>query len=132
VTVSFPTSRISEFVVQLRGGIVPSVTLPHKPELNADRMFDAFHAKFGETYEVYKTALMGADLVVKKSGSTGVSVKLVQKTDKTIIRYGGMAPSAMVRILLAGIIPYLILAATKWKALQREVGEFIENAPEFK
>lgn len=110
---------------------MPTATLPHKPDLTVDQMFAALQTKFGEKYEVYKTALAGADVIIKKSGSTGVSIRLLQKKDKTLIRYGGMSPSAFVRMLAMGIIPWVILAMTAWKPITKEVGEFIENAPEF-
>ena len=110
---------------------MPTATLPHKPDLTVDQMLSALQTKFGEKYEVYKTALAGADVVIKKSGSTGVSLRLLQKKDKTLIRYGGMAPSFFVRLLAMGILPMIILAMTTWKPITKEVGEFIESAPEF-
>ena len=107
------------------------ITLRHNPSLTKDKLLELFQKRFGGTYEVYETKLLGADLVVKKSGYTGVAVKLLQKSDSTAIRYGAFAPSAWVRVLLYGLIMYLFVR-NGWKALTAEVKEFIETEPAFK
>lgn len=110
---------------------MPKVILPHKPELTKQQVFEVFKNHFEGTYEVYETRLIGADFVVKKSAWTGVSVRLVQKKEKTMLVYGAFAPSAAVRVLFMGLLPMLICYATVWKKIQKEIGEFIESAPEF-
>ena len=107
-----------------------SQLVKHNPELKVDGLVEILEKAFGDRYEVYKTALIGADVIVKKSGWTGVSIKLVQKADKTVIRYGVMAPSALVRILMAGILPWLILRFTVWAAIQKEFEAFVKGSPD--
>jgi hypothetical protein len=109
---------------------MPKVIIPHKPELSKPKVFEIFKNHYAGKYEVYETALLGADFVVRKSGWTGVSVRLIQKKDKTKIIYAAFAPSLAVRLLFMGIIPMLICYATVWKDIQKEIGEFIESAPE--
>lgn len=107
------------------------IVIRHNPSLTKEKLLELFQKRFGGTYEVYETKLLGADLVVKKSGYTGVSVKLVQKSDTTFIRFGAFAPSAWVRIMLYGLIMYLFVRKS-WKALTAEVKQFIETEPAFK
>ena len=107
-----------------------SQLVKYNPQLDVDALVAILETAFGDRYEVYKTALIGADVVVKKSGWTGVSIKLVQKADKTLIRYSVMAPSALVRILMAGILPWLILRFTVWSAIQKEFEAFVQGSPD--
>lgn len=110
---------------------MPKLTIGHHPELTPESVLEIFRNRFGQQYEVYRTKLLGADFVIKKSGWTGVSVKLIQKADRTMLRFGGFAPSFTVRLLFMGAIPALICYFVTWKKLQNEVREFIETAPEF-
>lgn len=105
-------------------------TIAHKPDLTAADAVQLFAARFPDC-EVYETMLLGADFVVKRSAFTGVSVKLIQKKDKTIFRYGGFAPSIWARLLLGGLIMLLILHFTSWKRITAEVKEFLETSPVF-
>ena len=106
---------------------MPKTIIHHNPELLKEKVMEMFQNHFSGKYEVYKSNLIGADFVVKKSGWTGVSVRLVQKKDKTMLVYAAFAPSAAVRILLMGLIPMLVCYATVWKDIQKEVKEFIES-----
>jgi len=107
------------------------IVIRHNPSLTKDKLLELFQKRFGGNYKVYETKLLGADLIVKKSATTGVSVKLVQKSDSTLIRFGAFAPSAAVRILLYGLIMYLFVMKS-WKKLTAEVKEYIETEPAFK
>jgi hypothetical protein len=104
----------------------------HDPTLTPDRAMGIFSAHFSQKYELYMTKLIGADFVLKKSGWSGVSFKILQRPGQTIIRFGTFSPSAFVRILQLGLIPVLILYFVSWKKLEKEVKDFILNAPEFK
>ncbi|MBN2532421.1 MAG: hypothetical protein JXB88_05990 [Spirochaetales bacterium] len=110
---------------------MPKEIISHKPELSKERLFEIFQNHFSGKYEVYESRLLGTDFVVKKSAWTGVSVRLIQKKDKTMIYYSAFAPSAAVRIFFMGLIPMLICYATVWKEIQNEIKEFIESAQEF-
>ncbi len=101
-------------------------------DLTPEQALEIFERAFGNHYEVYKTALIGADFIIKKSGFTGVSVKIKHKSDRTIIVYNALAPSAMVRILFMGVLPMLILYFTSWKAMVKEVGAFVNQDPVFR
>jgi|WetSurMetagenome_2_1015567.scaffolds.fasta_scaffold1880065_1 hypothetical protein len=107
------------------------VVIRHDPTLSKDKVLDLFQRHFGERYEVHATKLLGMDLVVKKSGSTGVSIKLVQKSDETFFRFGAFAPSVAFRFLLYGVIPYFILRRS-WRAMEAEIKATIESEPAFR
>jgi hypothetical protein len=109
---------------------MPKVTLRHDPELTVSKLKQLLDDQFGDRYEVYDTALVGADLVIKKSAWTGVSLKLKQKSDRTIVRFGAMSPSAAVRIFFMGLIPILILYFTSWRSIQNEIKTFLQGSPE--
>jgi hypothetical protein len=101
------------------------------PSLTKDKVLELFQGNFKDRYEVHATKLLGMDLVVKKSGSTGISLKLVQKKDETFFRFGAFAPSPAFRFLLYGVIPYLILRRS-WRAMEAEIKAYIESEPAFK
>lgn len=107
------------------------VVLRHNPSLTKNTMLDLFQRHFGDRYKVYATKLVGMDLVVKKSGSTGISLKLIQKSDGTFVRFGAFAPSPAFRFLLYGVIPYFILRG-RWREMEAEIKAYIENEPAFK
>lgn len=107
------------------------ITIRPNPSLTKDRVLELFQARFQGTHEVYATKLLGADLVVKQSGSTGVSVKLVQKGNETFFRIGAFAPSIWVRLLLYGLVMYLVVRK-KWKTLTDEVEAYIKSEPAFR
>lgn len=104
----------------------------YDPTLTPDKALAIFSKHFGQKYELYSTKLIGADFVLKKSGWSGISFKIRQKTGQTIIQFGCFSPSAFVRLLQLGIIPLIILHFVSWKKLEQEVRDFILRAPEFK
>jgi hypothetical protein len=107
------------------------IIIKSDPSLTKEKVFELFKNHFRAKYEVYETKLFGADFVIKKSGSTGVSVRLVKKSDKTYLRFGAFAPSAAMRFLLYGLIFYLFVMKS-WKKMTAEVREYIESEPAFK
>lgn len=90
-----------------------------------------FQKHFTGKYEVYMTKLLGTDFVVKKSAWVGVAVKLKQKAAKTSFVFNYLIPSALIRVLFAGLITVLILRSSL-KTMENEVRSFIEGAAEFK
>ena len=109
-----------------------TVTIAHHPELTAESAEEAFKSHFAGKYEVYKPwMIIGADFVVKKSGWTGVAVKLRHGRENTSFRFGGTVPSMTSRMLFGGLIAILFLRPS-WKAMEEEVRVFIENAADFK
>ena len=100
------------------------IELEHQPDLRPDELLSALEEAFPQ-YAVYESALLGIDLVVKKTGWTGVGVKLVQKKDRTFVRLNGMSPSVFARFLLNGLLPMLILSLGPWKRAVQEVSQFL-------
>jgi len=82
-------------------------------------------------FTVYKSALIGLDVVLKKSGWTGVGIKIKQNNGMTELAYNAFAPSAMVRVMAMGLIPILIVNATSWKPLLRSFEHYVQSSPYF-
>jgi hypothetical protein len=109
---------------------VAKLTLKHNPQLDIEGLLQILQNKFGGEYEVYKTGLIGSDVVIKKSAWTGIALKLIQKADRTMIRFNAFAPSVFVRILQLGLLPILILYLISWGPMQKEIKGYLESAPE--
>jgi hypothetical protein len=106
--------------------------MPKRPELTVETAKEAIEKGFAEgKYQVYPTKLFGADLVVKKSGWTGIAMKIKQNNDDTTLMYNGFAPSAGVRMLGMGLIPLLIVYSKSWKPMLQEFQEFMDQTPLF-
>ena len=82
-------------------------------------------------FEVYKSALFGVDVVLKKSGFTGIGLKIKQNNGATEIVYNAFAPSAFVRVMFMGAIPILIVNSTSWKPLLRIFEQYVQGSPFF-
>ena len=108
-----------------------TVTISQRPGLNAEAAMKAFSGHFAGKYQVYKTGFLGRDFVVKKSGWTGVGVKLKQKNEGTEFVFTAMMPNVILNLLFGSIVAMLILRPS-WKALEAEVRGFIENADDFR
>jgi hypothetical protein len=123
----FQIKRENKFQNSHKLIIMAQVILKHNPTLTKENLLALLSSHFVQKgYKVEFTSLIGADIVIKKSGWTGVSIKLKQKSDSTFLRIGGYAPSMAVRLLLYGLILYIILLP-KWKALEKEVVDFISS-----
>jgi hypothetical protein len=82
-------------------------------------------------FTVYKSALIGLDVVLKKSGWTGVGIKIKQVNGATVLAYNAFSPSAMVRVMAMGLIPILIINSTSWKPLLRTFEQYVQQSPYF-
>jgi hypothetical protein len=101
------------------------INLKHDPLLTIEKLETSLSSFFEpKGYEVRTSRAFGGYITVKKSGWTGVIVKLKQKTDSTFLRINGYAPSIAVRLLLYGLITILILLP-KWRNLEDEVKEYV-------
>jgi hypothetical protein len=102
------------------------------PHITPDSLLQELTQVFQQQgFEVYKSALIGVDVTLKKSGWTGVALKIIHEGPNTIIRYNAYAPSAFVRIMAMGLIPILIVNATSWKPLLRQFEAYVQGAPFF-
>ena len=112
---------------------MPKLQVKFNPALTAENLMAIFQKQFQGKYEITKNAMLfGVDFAVKKSGWTGIAVKLIQKKDSTFIRFNPFMPSPLARLLGYGLITIIILYATSWGKLQKEITEFIQNSPDFK
>ena len=82
-------------------------------------------------FEVYKSALVGVDVVLKKSGWTGIALKIKQNSGNIDIAYNAFMPSAMVRILAMGLIPVLIVNSNSWQPLLRKFEAYVQGSNYF-
>ena len=114
-----------------------TVTVNHNPHLTADQAMEVFRSHFAGRYEVYKTRLAMRDFVVKKSGWTGVGVRLRQNSNTTSFVFTGFSPATMVRVLHAvfiglGALIVLLVIRPSWKSMEEEIRAFIDNSAYFK
>lgn len=102
------------------------------PHITPDSLLQELTQVFQQQgFQVYKSALIGVDVTLKKSGWTGVALKILHEGPNTIIRYNAYAPSAFVRVMAMGLIPILIVNATSWKPLLRQFEAYVQGAPFF-
>jgi hypothetical protein len=107
-----------------------TANLPPSPHITPDTLLQDLTQYWGPRgFEVYKSALFGIDLVLKKSGWTGVGIKILQSPQGTVIRFNPFAPSAAVRLLAMGLIPLLIAYYSAWVPLLGEFRRYLEQSP---
>lgn len=106
------------------------IILPPSPDLTVEMVLqDLSQFAKSKSYEVYKTALIGADLVLKRSGWTGIAIKIKHSAQDTVILFNPFAPSALVRLMAMGLIPLLVLYFTSWKEMLGEFKAFAGQSP---
>ena len=94
------------------------IILPPSPQVTPDSLLQDLQQAFGpQGCEVYKTALIGADLILKRSGWTGVAIKIKQGPASTEILFSPFSPSLLVRLLAMGLITIIILQNGSWKRM---------------
>jgi hypothetical protein len=109
-----------------------SVMLPSNPAVTPDSLVAELQQAWGPRgYEVYKTALVGADVVLKKSGWTGLALKIKHGAQGTEILFNAFSPSVLVRLFATGLITVLILQRGPWKQLLEEWKQFAQQSPLF-
>lgn len=107
-----------------------TAAMPPSPHINIETLIQDLTQYWGPRgYTVYKTALIGADIVLKKSGWTGIAIKILQSPQGTTLRFNPFAPSALVRIMAMGLIPLLIAYYSSWKPLLAEFRGYLEQSP---
>ena len=82
-------------------------------------------------FKVYKSALLGVDVILKKSAWTGVAIKIKPNNGTVDIAYNAFSPSAGVRMLMLGLIPVLIINANAWKPLLRKFEQYVQGSSFF-
>ena len=106
-----------------------SIPILH-PNLSPQELTALLQSRFGQQYEVYESKLVGIHVAVKKTGWTGVGLKIVNRPNGSMIKLNGFFPSAWVRVLGMGLIPILICYHTTWKGLIQEVQTFLQTCPQ--
>ena len=112
-----------------RGKIILGGPAPH---ITPDSLLHELTQMWGpQGFKVYKSALVGLDVALKKSGWTGIAIKIKQNAGGTELAYNAFAPSTFVRFMAMGLIPILILNSTSWKPLLRTFEQYIQGSPFF-
>jgi hypothetical protein len=107
-----------------------TITLPPSPHITPETLMQELTQSWGPRgYEVYKSALIGIDLVLKKSGWTGLGIKILHSPQSTIIRFNPFAPSVLVRLFAMGLIPILVAYYSSWKPLIAEFCAYVPQSP---
>jgi hypothetical protein len=103
------------------------VILQHNPSLTKEKLKDILAEHFrSDDYQVDFSALIGANIFIRKNAWVGATIVLRQKADSTFLRINGYAPSFAVRFLLYGLITILILMPY-WNKLINEVKDFVTS-----
>lgn len=106
--------------------------LPPSPHITADSLVYELNQSWGsQGASAYKTALIGADVVLKRSGWTGLAIKIKHTPQSTELLFNPFAPSVWARLFAMGLITILILRPTAWMPLAREFRAYLERAPFF-
>jgi hypothetical protein len=106
------------------------VNIGNQPELTAEQAREVFAEHFAGKYEIVRSNAMRRNFIVKKSGWSGVGVRLKQEKTGTSFVFTGIMPNMLLQLLFGGVASYLFLRPS-WKELEAEVTEFIQSAPEF-
>ncbi len=106
------------------------VNIGNKPDLTKEQAREIFASHFAGKYEIIRSNALNRDFIVKKSGWSGVGVRLKQEKDSTSFVFTGLIPNMLLQVLFGGLAAYLFLRPS-WKALESEVAQFIENEPSF-
>lgn len=108
------------------------INLGPAPHITPDSLLHELTTSWaGQGFTVYKSALVGVDVVLKKSGWTGIALKIKPNAGNVDVVYNAFMPSAFVRIMAMGLIPVLIVNANSWKPLLRRFEDYVKNSPYF-
>ena len=106
------------------------VSIGNRPDLTPEQAQEVFAQRFAGKYEVVHSNAVRRDFIVKKSGWSGVGVRLKQDKTGTSFVFTGLMPNMLLQVLFGGLASYQFLRSS-WKELEAEVSEFIQSAPEF-
>jgi ribosomal protein S27AE len=108
------------------------ISLGPAPHITPDSLLQELTATWvPQGLKVYKSALYGVDVIIKKSAWTGVALKIKPNGGNVDIAYNAFSPSAGVRMLMLGLIPILIINANAWKPLLRRFEQYAQGASYF-
>ena len=107
------------------------VNIGNQPDLTKEQAREAFARHFEGKYDVIQSNAMRRDFIVKKSGWSGVGVRLKQDKTGTSFIFTGLIPNVLLQMLFGGVVAYLFLRSS-WKELEAEIAQFIENEPSFR
>ena len=102
----------------------------NRPDLTPEQAREVFTQHFAGKYEIVRSNAMRRNFIVKKSGWSGVGVRLKQEKTGTSFVFTSLMPNMLLQVLFGGVASYLFLRSS-WKELEAEVSEFIQSAPEF-
>ena len=84
------------------------VEIKDNPALDDDKLSQILGEGFSGKYTVYPSKLMGVGVIVKRSGFSGVGLKIKRENGITSLIMWGMLPSFLARFLTAGgLLSYL-------------------------
>jgi hypothetical protein len=110
-----------------RGRLTLSGPFPH---ITPDSLLQELLQQWGPRgFTAYKSSLPMLDVALKKSGWTGVAIKIKQSPTETTLVYNAFSPSMFVRMLQPGLIPLLIVSNSSWKPLLRAFEQYVQGSP---
>jgi hypothetical protein len=108
------------------------ISLGPAPHITPDSLLQELTSVWApQGFTVYKSALVGVDVTLKKTGWTGVALKIKPNNGNVDIAYNAFMPSAFARLLGMGLIPILIINANAWKPLLRRFEQYVQGSNYF-
>jgi hypothetical protein len=101
-----------------------------RPNLTKEQAREAFERHFAGKYTIEKSSAFNRDFLVRKSSWVGVGVRLKHEKNDSSFIFTGLIPNTTLSVIFSGIASYLILRP-RWRELEGEITEFIENEPSF-
>lgn len=108
------------------------ISLGPAPHITPDSLLQELTTVWApQGFTVYKSALVGVDVALKKSAWTGVALKIKPNSGNIDIAYNAFMPSAGARMLMLGLIPILIINANAWKPLLQRFEQYVRGSAYF-
>lgn len=103
------------------------IQLPYR--LSVEEVLEILLEKGG--YTVFAPALVGVDLVIKKTHWTGLKLTVTPFESGTTLIFNPFAPTTLTRMLCKSLLPVLVLPSGAWKAFGQEFVSWLEQERPF-
>ena len=112
---------------------MPEVIVDRVLDLTVHDVIEVFKKHLGGKYEIEEAYVPTRDFVVKRSGWTGVWVRMILLEDSVSFVFAPFMPSMKLQMVFAigGLIAWQFLRRS-WTEIENDVKTLLEQASEFK